>query len=72
MPGRSRGAISPRPISLVSRALRELKLEGSITTARGAGCFVNRLSAPVTEVVMHTGYPVRLTSRPFFAEIITG
>jgi DNA-binding transcriptional regulator YhcF (GntR family) len=56
----------------VSRALRELKLEGVITTSRGAGCFVNTLPSPVTEVVVSTSGPIHSAQQAFYYEIITG
>lgn len=56
----------------VSRALRELKLEGLITTSRGAGCFVNTLPSPVTEVVLSASGPILLTPQSFYYDLIIG
>lgn len=56
----------------VSRVLRELKLEGAITTTRGAGCLVNALPPPVTEVVVSGGGPIQLSPQSFYYDLIVG
>lgn len=56
----------------VSRVFRELKQEGLILAIRGEGTFVAEAPAPVTEVLVHTPYPMRMSEDSFYYDIVKG